>query len=199
MPERMCQPELCTQHLDTVKGRQSGKRNHLHLFSPLLFRWGSLVVNTVNVTLPSVSITLVLLSCRADIVGSSENYCQDNQTWQYPHPICKSKCAAVYLILATHVREYACVSLRPRGSFKINRRNALHVGLLCVLTFVFKKVKTYMCRCVKLSKSKKETDRHKPLYCSPFQELQLFYSAFLPSCGLLWNCMACYTLIIQYV
>uniref|UniRef100_A0A3B4U2E3 Beta-2-glycoprotein 1 n=1 Tax=Seriola dumerili TaxID=41447 RepID=A0A3B4U2E3_SERDU len=26
---------------------------------------------------------------RADIVGSSENFCQDNQTWQYPHPICK--------------------------------------------------------------------------------------------------------------
>lgn len=113
-----------------------------------------MLVNTVNVT--SVSITLFLLSCRADIVGSSENYCQDNQTWQYPHPICKSKCAAVYLILAMHVRECACVSLRPRGSLKINRR--LHVGLLCVLTFVFQTVKTYMCRCVKLSKSKKETD-----------------------------------------
>ncbi|XP_020783691.1 beta-2-glycoprotein 1-like [Boleophthalmus pectinirostris] len=25
----------------------------------------------------------------ADLVGSSENFCQENQTWQYPHPICK--------------------------------------------------------------------------------------------------------------
>ncbi|XP_054638737.1 beta-2-glycoprotein 1-like isoform X1 [Dunckerocampus dactyliophorus] len=35
--------------------------------------------------------TSIRYSCLsgADIVGSSENYCQDNQTWQYPHPICK--------------------------------------------------------------------------------------------------------------
>lgn len=35
--------------------------------------------------------TAIRYSCLsgADIVGSSENYCQDNQTWQYPHPICK--------------------------------------------------------------------------------------------------------------
>lgn len=91
----MCQPELCTQHLDTVKERQSGKRESFTPFSSLLFRRRSSAVNTVHVTRPSVSITLSLLSCRADIVGSSENFCQDNQTWQYPHPICKSKCAAV--------------------------------------------------------------------------------------------------------
>ncbi|XP_030250414.1 beta-2-glycoprotein 1-like [Sparus aurata] len=35
--------------------------------------------------------TSIRYSCLsgADIVGSSENFCQDNQTWQYPHPICK--------------------------------------------------------------------------------------------------------------
>ncbi|XP_061530490.1 beta-2-glycoprotein 1-like [Phycodurus eques] len=35
--------------------------------------------------------TAIRYSCLsgADIVGSSENYCQENQTWQYPHPICK--------------------------------------------------------------------------------------------------------------
>lgn len=48
---------------------------------------------------------LSLLSCRADIVGSSENFCQDNQTWQYPHPICKSKC----ILHWPHVCDQACV------------------------------------------------------------------------------------------
>ncbi|XP_051921222.1 beta-2-glycoprotein 1-like [Hippocampus zosterae] len=35
--------------------------------------------------------TAIRYSCLSgvDIVGSSENYCRDNQTWQYPHPICK--------------------------------------------------------------------------------------------------------------
>lgn len=34
--------------------------------------------------------TSIYYSCLsgADIVGSSENFCQENQTWQYPHPIC---------------------------------------------------------------------------------------------------------------
>lgn len=34
--------------------------------------------------------TSVKYSCLsgADIVGSSENFCQENQTWQYPHPVC---------------------------------------------------------------------------------------------------------------
>uniref|UniRef100_A0A3Q1F9W6 Beta-2-glycoprotein 1 n=1 Tax=Acanthochromis polyacanthus TaxID=80966 RepID=A0A3Q1F9W6_9TELE len=29
------------------------------------------------------------VSVSLQIVGSSENFCQENQTWQYPHPICK--------------------------------------------------------------------------------------------------------------
>lgn len=35
--------------------------------------------------------TSIKYSCLsgADIVGSSENFCQENQTWQNPHPICK--------------------------------------------------------------------------------------------------------------
>ncbi|XP_057690483.1 beta-2-glycoprotein 1-like isoform X2 [Corythoichthys intestinalis] len=35
--------------------------------------------------------TSIRYSCQsgADIVGSAENYCQENQTWQYPHPVCK--------------------------------------------------------------------------------------------------------------
>uniref|UniRef100_H3CRP0 Beta-2-glycoprotein 1 n=1 Tax=Tetraodon nigroviridis TaxID=99883 RepID=H3CRP0_TETNG len=36
--------------------------------------------------------TSIRYSCRsgAEMMGSSENHCQENQTWQYPHPICKS-------------------------------------------------------------------------------------------------------------
>ncbi|XP_056458937.1 beta-2-glycoprotein 1-like [Gadus chalcogrammus] len=35
--------------------------------------------------------TSILYSCLsgASIVGSSENFCQGNQTWQFPHPICQ--------------------------------------------------------------------------------------------------------------
>ncbi|XP_053744214.1 beta-2-glycoprotein 1-like [Synchiropus splendidus] len=35
--------------------------------------------------------TSIRYSCLsgAGIVGSSENFCQDNATWQYPHPICE--------------------------------------------------------------------------------------------------------------
>ncbi|CAL9705629.1 unnamed protein product [Knipowitschia caucasica] len=35
--------------------------------------------------------TSIKYSCLsgADLVGSSENFCQENQSWQYPHPICK--------------------------------------------------------------------------------------------------------------
>ncbi|XP_028325609.1 beta-2-glycoprotein 1-like [Gouania willdenowi] len=35
--------------------------------------------------------TSILYSCLsgAPIVGIRENFCQDNQTWQYPHPICE--------------------------------------------------------------------------------------------------------------
>ncbi|XP_057690484.1 beta-2-glycoprotein 1-like isoform X3 [Corythoichthys intestinalis] len=38
--------------------------------------------------------TSIRYSCQsgADIVGSAENYCQENQTWQYPHPVCKTRC-----------------------------------------------------------------------------------------------------------
>uniref|UniRef100_A0A674N5V9 Beta-2-glycoprotein 1 n=1 Tax=Takifugu rubripes TaxID=31033 RepID=A0A674N5V9_TAKRU len=36
--------------------------------------------------------TSIRYSCLsgANIVGTSENYCRENQTWQYPHPICKN-------------------------------------------------------------------------------------------------------------
>uniref|UniRef100_A0A665VV90 Beta-2-glycoprotein 1 n=1 Tax=Echeneis naucrates TaxID=173247 RepID=A0A665VV90_ECHNA len=33
--------------------------------------------------------TSIRYSCLADIVGNRENFCQENQTWQDPHPICK--------------------------------------------------------------------------------------------------------------
>uniref|UniRef100_A0A3B5AV61 Beta-2-glycoprotein 1 n=1 Tax=Stegastes partitus TaxID=144197 RepID=A0A3B5AV61_9TELE len=53
---------------------------------------GSELENTVFMSLPVDKICLhhsAFSLCRADIVGSSENFCQENRTWQYPHPICK--------------------------------------------------------------------------------------------------------------
>ncbi|XP_039973332.1 beta-2-glycoprotein 1-like [Xiphias gladius] len=49
------------------------------------------VINTFSVQGDATVGSFILYSCLsgADIVGSSENFCQDNQTWQYPHPICK--------------------------------------------------------------------------------------------------------------
>ncbi|KAM9852647.1 beta-2-glycoprotein 1-like [Aulostomus maculatus] len=49
------------------------------------------VINTFSIQGDAAFGTSIRYSCLsgADIVGSSENFCQDNQTWQYPHPICK--------------------------------------------------------------------------------------------------------------
>ncbi|XP_076010794.1 beta-2-glycoprotein 1-like [Genypterus blacodes] len=49
------------------------------------------VIDTFSIQGNAAVGTSIHYSCLsgADIVGSSENFCQDNQTWQYPHPICK--------------------------------------------------------------------------------------------------------------
>uniref|UniRef100_A0A3Q1B765 Beta-2-glycoprotein 1 n=1 Tax=Amphiprion ocellaris TaxID=80972 RepID=A0A3Q1B765_AMPOC len=49
------------------------------------------VTNTFSIEGAAVAGTSIRYSCLsgAEIVGSSENFCQENQTWQYPHPICK--------------------------------------------------------------------------------------------------------------
>ncbi|XP_071392146.1 beta-2-glycoprotein 1-like isoform X2 [Centroberyx affinis] len=49
------------------------------------------VINTFSIQGSAAIGTSIRYSCLsgADIVGSSENFCQDNQTWQYPHPICQ--------------------------------------------------------------------------------------------------------------
>ncbi|XP_068591968.1 beta-2-glycoprotein 1-like [Cebidichthys violaceus] len=49
------------------------------------------IVNTFSIQGNATAGTSIRYTCfsGADIVGSSENFCQDNQTWQYPHPICK--------------------------------------------------------------------------------------------------------------
>ncbi|XP_022055409.2 beta-2-glycoprotein 1-like [Acanthochromis polyacanthus] len=49
------------------------------------------VTDTFSIEGASVAGTSIRYSCLsgAEIVGSSENFCQENQTWQYPHPICK--------------------------------------------------------------------------------------------------------------
>ncbi|XP_074509549.1 beta-2-glycoprotein 1-like [Sebastes fasciatus] len=49
------------------------------------------IINTFSIQGDATAGTSIRYSCLsgADIVGSSENFCQDNQTWQYPHPICK--------------------------------------------------------------------------------------------------------------
>ncbi|XP_041649703.1 beta-2-glycoprotein 1-like [Cheilinus undulatus] len=49
------------------------------------------VTNTFSILGNATVGTSIHYSCLsgADIVGSSENFCQDNKTWQYPHPICK--------------------------------------------------------------------------------------------------------------
>lgn len=98
----MCQPELCTQHSVTVKGKRGrvGERGGGDSFTPFhpvliyLFNFwrGFFSCQCRNAFLISCS---PLPLHRAEIVGSRENYCQDNQTWQYPHPICKGRCAAV--------------------------------------------------------------------------------------------------------
>uniref|UniRef100_A0A3Q3J5D0 Beta-2-glycoprotein 1 n=1 Tax=Monopterus albus TaxID=43700 RepID=A0A3Q3J5D0_MONAL len=49
----------------------------------------SLHIRTFSIQGNATVGTFIHYSCLADIVGSSENFCQDNQTWQYPHPICK--------------------------------------------------------------------------------------------------------------
>uniref|UniRef100_I3K4P2 Beta-2-glycoprotein 1 n=1 Tax=Oreochromis niloticus TaxID=8128 RepID=I3K4P2_ORENI len=49
------------------------------------------VINTFSIQGDAAVGTSIRYSCLADIVGSRENFCQENQTWQYPHPICKSK------------------------------------------------------------------------------------------------------------
>uniref|UniRef100_A0A8C7X1G0 Beta-2-glycoprotein 1 n=1 Tax=Oryzias sinensis TaxID=183150 RepID=A0A8C7X1G0_9TELE len=43
----------------------------------------------LNVAVFSLCHVFLLFSCRADIVGRQENFCQFNQTWLYPHPNCK--------------------------------------------------------------------------------------------------------------
>ncbi|XP_044215695.1 beta-2-glycoprotein 1-like isoform X1 [Thunnus albacares] len=50
------------------------------------------VINTFSIQGDATVGTSIGYSCLsgADIVGSSENFCQENQTWQYPHPICKN-------------------------------------------------------------------------------------------------------------
>ncbi|XP_053288289.1 beta-2-glycoprotein 1-like [Pleuronectes platessa] len=49
------------------------------------------VIDTFSIQGDATVGTFIRYSCLsgADIVGSSENFCQDNQTWQDPHPICK--------------------------------------------------------------------------------------------------------------
>ncbi len=187
----MCQPELCTQHLGTVKERQSGKRNHLHLFSSLLFRWRSLAVNTVRVTLPSVSIALSRLSCRAEIVGSSENFCQENQTWQYPHPICKSKCALAMVVWAC-----MCVALSSwifQGDqqkmewqslvWSMGRETWMFILLGCTFSHcvhVFMSVPICENR---VNQRRRQTETHTSSITVFSSSTALFDSALLPSCG----------------
>ncbi|KAM7383351.1 hypothetical protein PAMP_003013 [Pampus punctatissimus] len=50
------------------------------------------VINTFSIQGDAAAGTFIRYSCLsgADILGSSENFCQENQTWQYPHPICKN-------------------------------------------------------------------------------------------------------------
>ncbi|XP_034730185.1 beta-2-glycoprotein 1 [Etheostoma cragini] len=49
------------------------------------------ILNTFSIQGDATAGTAIRYRCLsgADIVGSSENFCQDNQNWQYPHPICK--------------------------------------------------------------------------------------------------------------
>ncbi|XP_068614078.1 beta-2-glycoprotein 1-like [Brachionichthys hirsutus] len=48
----------------------------------------------------------------SDVVGSSENFCQENRTWQYPHPICKKvyceppRAVDQGYVVAVHKTEY---------------------------------------------------------------------------------------------
>ncbi|KAF6735196.1 Beta-2-glycoprotein 1 [Oryzias melastigma] len=49
------------------------------------------VINTFSIHGDASAGTSIRYSCLsgADIVGRQENFCQFNQTWQYPHPTCK--------------------------------------------------------------------------------------------------------------
>ncbi|KAG7474504.1 hypothetical protein JOB18_010277 [Solea senegalensis] len=49
------------------------------------------VISTFSIQGDATVGTSIRYSCMsgAQIIGSNENFCQDNQTWQYPHPICK--------------------------------------------------------------------------------------------------------------
>uniref|UniRef100_G3P945 Beta-2-glycoprotein 1 n=1 Tax=Gasterosteus aculeatus aculeatus TaxID=481459 RepID=G3P945_GASAC len=49
------------------------------------------IVDTFSIQGDAAAGTSIRYTCLSgsDIVGSRENFCQDNQTWQYPHPICK--------------------------------------------------------------------------------------------------------------
>ncbi|XP_035990828.1 beta-2-glycoprotein 1-like isoform X1 [Fundulus heteroclitus] len=49
------------------------------------------VINTFSIHGNATVGTSIRYSCLsgADVVGSRENFCQENQTWLHPHPVCK--------------------------------------------------------------------------------------------------------------
>ncbi|TKS82166.1 Protein lev-9 [Collichthys lucidus] len=86
------------------------------------------VTNTFSIQGDAAVGTSIRYSCLsgADIVGSSENFCQDNQTWQYPHPICKSKCAASCTVCVC-----VCVSLCSHASLKVSSSRRWNKAVYC--------------------------------------------------------------------
>lgn len=68
--------------------------------------------------------------CRSVLVGNSENFCHENQTWRYPHPICQRKDA-----MCVYVCDYFCrLYLRSRKFhfLKITREKCEVMKCLCV-------------------------------------------------------------------
>lgn len=68
---------------------------------------------------------------RFKLVGNRENFCQQNQTWQHPHPICQSKC--LHIIVMQREGEQA-------------RGGGVRAGRWCPASFIIQSAATH-CAC----------------------------------------------------